>query len=96
MPSYINRTELLNKFNLDCKTAEERYRALAFAPDADVVPVVHGHWIVIDDDYQWDPEQGDEIHVVLECECSECHERTRRDRPNYCDNCGAKMDKEAK
>lgn len=51
-----------------------------------------GRWIVIDDDYEWDDEADDECYVVLECECSVCGERTKKDRPNYCDNCGAKME----
>ena len=51
-----------------------------------------GRWIVIDDDYEWNPDIEDEEYVVLECQCSECGERTKKDRPNYCDNCGAKME----
>ena len=48
------------------------------APVADVVPVVHGHWIE-DGDYQI---------------CSECGEEHCWDeyRAAYCDSCGAKMD----
>lgn len=45
----------------------------------DVAPVVHGRWIVHDDEFG------------LTCECSACHIETMGDG-NYCPNCGAKMD----
>ena len=48
-------------------------------PAADVVPVVHGRWIIHTDE------------LGLTCECSVCHIETMCDR-NYCPNCGAKMD----
>ena len=51
-----------------------------------------GTWIVIDDDYTWDEVIDDEQYVVLECECPFCGERIKKDRPNYCDNCGARME----
>ena len=58
-------------------------------PAADVVPVVHGHWI-------WHEEE-------FEYECSACHCRFDYNHTfeifdhgfqyaNYCPNCGAKMD----
>ena len=46
---------------------------------ADVAPVVHGRWIMHDDEFG------------LTCECSVCHIETMGDG-NYCPNCGAKMD----
>ena len=46
---------------------------------ADVTPVVHGRWIMHDDEFG------------LTCECSACHIETMGDG-NYCPNCGAKMD----
>lgn len=47
-------------------------------PAADVAPVVHGRWIMHDDEFG------------LTCECSVCHIETMGDG-NYCPNCGAKM-----
>lgn len=44
-----------------------------------VAPVVHGRWIMHDDEFG------------LTCECSVCHIETMGDG-NYCPNCGAKMD----
>ena len=49
------------------------------APTIDVAPVVHGRWIMHDDEFG------------LTCECSVCHIETMGDG-NYCPNCGAKMD----
>ena len=46
---------------------------------SDVAPVVHGRWIMHDDEFG------------LTCECSACHIETMGDG-NYCPNCGAKMD----
>lgn len=45
----------------------------------DWAPVVHGRWIMHDDEFG------------LTCECSVCHIETMGDG-NYCPNCGAKMD----
>ena len=46
---------------------------------ADIAPVVHGRWIMHDDEFG------------LTCECSVCHIETMGDG-NYYPNCGAKMD----
>lgn len=54
-------------------------RRLLSIPAADVAPVVHGRWIMHDDEFG------------LTCECSACHIETMGDG-NYCPNCGAKMD----
>ena len=48
-------------------------------PAADVAPVVHGRWIMHDDEFG------------LTCECSVCDIETMGNG-NYCRNCGAKMD----
>jgi hypothetical protein len=61
-------------------------------PTADVVEVVHGEWIIKDDDYDCE----------LMC-CSVCKSEfydgdndTVDCRHNYCPNCGAKMDGDKK
>lgn len=61
-------------------------KAMDTMPAVDTVPVVHGRWIDIDEQsYTW------------KVRCSECgHERsmmsTQGEYPNYCENCGARMD----
>lgn len=45
----------------------------------DVAPVVHGRWIMHDDEFG------------LTCECSACHIETMGDG-KYCPNCGCRMD----
>lgn len=68
----------------------ERARDCVYnAETADVQPVVHGKWI---------------DHMVRDWRCSECGEKIHKvrkvdgycynDKPNYCHNCGAKMDLE--
>lgn len=49
------------------------------APAVDAVEVVHGRWI-------WDKRFADYV-------CSECHNWDLK-TPNYCSNCGARMDGE--
>ena len=59
------------------------------APTIEAEPVRHGRWI---------------DHMVRDWRCSECGERINKvrkvdgycydDKPNYCPNCGCRMDKE--
>ena len=56
------------------------------APTIDAVPVRHGKWIDMDEQsYTW----------KIRCSCCD-HERsmmsTQGEYPNYCENCGARMD----
>lgn len=95
MAKYINREELvewLKRIPLKdlsdgrglCRIImeEDFKRAIRTIPAGtiiDVDPVVHGRWIMHDDEFG------------LTCECSACHIETMGDG-NYCPNCGAKMD----
>lgn len=95
MAKYINREELvewLKRIPLKdlsdglglCRVImeEDFKRAIRTIPAGtiiDVAPVVHGRWIMHDDEFG------------LTCECSACHIETMGDG-NYCPNCGAKMD----
>lgn len=54
-------------------------RVLDITPTADVVPVRHGHWVVIDAE---EPRRYG---------CSAC-KRLSWHMENYCGNCGARMD----
>ena len=60
---------------------EDAADCIRYMDTVDVAPVVHGRWIMHDDEFG------------LTCECSACHIETMGDG-NYCPNCGAKMDGE--
>ena len=96
MAEYIDKTAALsireppksNRYyqtnNLDDAYEQGWDEALSYiekTPTADVAPVVHGRWIMHDDEFG------------LTCECSVCHIETMGEG-NYCPNCGAKMDGE--
>lgn len=87
MAEYIGREALIAEFKR-LKLGENSFIERVFAdgvyaiieqfPAADVAPVVHGRWIMHDDE------------LGLTCECSSCHIETIGDG-NYCPNCGARM-----
>ena len=56
------------------------------APTVDAVPVKHGRWV-----FGVDSETGE--RDLYAWTCSECNEKYPW-QPNYCPNCGAKMDGE--
>lgn len=88
MAEYINREEYCENYCRCSKEFCERQSCPIWkAPAADVEPVRHRHWI--------------EDHDYLKC--PECGVMVKRDFTffdigdwNYCPNCGAKMDLEAK
>lgn len=82
MADYINKQAFL-----DYMKRTDRYFSVKFDienfPVADVVPVVHGQWISKNDHgYEW-------IFVCSNCDYVDGY--PFNDRPNYCPNCGAKM-----
>ena len=70
-------------------TDEEIKMTIDGLPTLDYAPVRHGEWI-------------ESTVCVGFYECSQCRSRKRGNQPffdsvwNYCPNCGAKMDREAK
>lgn len=56
------------------------------APAADVVPVVHGRWIV--------EREKDTFGYIVHLKCSICEKRNSNGTL-YCPNCGARMDLES-
>lgn len=88
MTKYIERETAIAKLTAlevtePSATMIDAKRLLAEMPAADVVPVVHGEWLLRHEGYghYW--------------ECSSCHKNpciyvTKDTR--YCPNCGAKMD----
>ena len=71
---------------------ERDIRLLMEQPAADVVEVKHGEWIGEGDGYS----EGEIVIDVWYCsECGHCIDEGIDDPhilPNYCPNCGAKMD----
>lgn len=83
MSEYIDRQSLINRLN---QSAAEYYswaveRVIELEPAADVAPVRRGYW------------KRDRDNRPT---CSECYEEPYRKSdycpPNYCPNCGAKME----
>lgn len=90
MSRYIDADKLDKEFNeiLDNpkeydKPIHDMLREFYFAPTEDVEPVRHGHWI------------REYIELDGCFKCSECGIRVIG-KPNYCPDCGAKMDEEEK
>lgn len=71
---------------------------IAGMPAADVAPVVHGRWIPSESDFDDDDTLFD-VEEWCDWQCSACREdicyedpMPMKLLPNYCPNCGAKMD----
>lgn len=94
MAEYIEREALVHHFMTKRQyltkdlVMDAAYEVSKF-PAADVAPVVHGRWI------------NEQMIVggfaeTWACDCSVCG-RTQKEplwKPNYCPNCGARMDGE--
>lgn len=86
MAEYIERRAAMREI-AHARTLNSAYLHVATIPAADVVEVVHGKWV---------------DHCVRDWRCSECGEKINKvrnvdgycydDKPNYCPNCGARMD----
>lgn len=88
MAEYIEREDVKSIININFSGL---LLAVDLIPAADVVPVVHGHWIKDNDSFQTD---DDYYCYYFNHICSECGEivNDRYKLPNYCPDCGAKMD----
>lgn len=71
---------------------------IIYEPAADIVPVVHGRWLQFESNFDDDDVLFD-VEDRYEWQCSACHRdifynipMERRWLPNFCPNCGAKMD----
>jgi len=68
------------------ETVQDEY--LQNAPTVDAVEVVHGRWVAV---------PSSDMMTGKAYKCSECNKmRYGSFMPNYCQNCGAKMDGERK
>ena len=77
---------------------EKAAQMLEKLPAADVAPVVHGRWIPSESDFDDDDTLFD-VEEWCDWQCSACREdicyedpMPMKLLPNYCPNCGAKMD----
>ena len=84
MNDYISRKALLDWVHEFYPEDKVFASAIINAPAADVAPVVHSRWEITDIEHAY----GIKCYY-----CPECGEDEWRDNePNYCPNCGAKMD----
>lgn len=89
MAEYIKREDVLREYDKEQRrNGPWRFETLIESiPSADVAPVVHGRWVIVDDGVMI----GDGKHM----ECSFCHTWQKdRIKTNYCHNCGTRMDLE--
>lgn len=84
---YIRRAEALEITTRTCGDYAAAYAEIWKLPAADVAPVVHGKWYLLDD------------CANAGLYCSVCSRRVHREefaykklRSKYCPHCGAKMD----
>ena len=89
MDEYIERKAAIRALLNDIPeqvgySREDAADCIRYMDAADVVPVRHGHWISKNNHgYEW-------IFVCSNCDYVDGY--PFNERPNYCPNCGAKMD----
>lgn len=101
MAEYIEREAAIRIVNGQSSltmTRSSLIDSISNLPAADVVPVVHGRWIPSESDFDDDDTLFD-VEEWCDWQCSACREDICYDDPipiellpNYCPNCGAKMD----
>lgn len=86
MAEYIEREAFKQKYLCCGYLPEMSEKEFDEFPTADVAPVVHGRWIK-------DAFLSDDVNNAEKC--SQCGELIGwfGNLPNYCPNCGAKMDR---
>ena len=89
MAEYIEREAAIKELMNDAPeqvgySREDAADCIRYMDVTDVVPVRHGRWISKNDHgYEW-------VFVCSNCDYVDGY--PFNDRPNYCPNCGAKMD----
>lgn len=77
----LNNPDVKEAFGHDAITI---LAEIEYAPTIDAAPVVHGRWIAV---------PSSDMMTGKAYKCSECNKmRYGSFMPNYCQNCGAKMD----
>ena len=90
MSEYIKKEDVLKEIESTAMWSRpygELYEDVQDMQAADVAPVRHGHWI---------ETYGNDCWYYDCSNCDDGYATTERDnnKPNYCQNCGAKMDLE--
>ena len=89
MPEYIDKQAFLDYMKRTARYFNVKFDIESF-PNADVAPVVHGRWIMVDDSCG---KYACSACREIEQECTEWgaghYNPVNKD---YCPNCGAKMD----
>ena len=87
MAEYIKRTEALDITTRTCGDYAAAWREIRKLPAADVAPVRHGRWVLLDECY------NEGVY------CSACHKKVykkcyanQKIKSKFCPHCGAKMD----
>ena len=90
MAEYIEREGAIKELMNDAPeqvgySREDAADCIRYMDATDVAPVRHGHWISKNHHgYEW---------VFVCSNCDYVNGYPFNDRPNYCPNCGAKMDR---
>ena len=84
--SQITRVKTLERILMMEWCRAEMLKIIDNAPTIDAEPVRHGRW------GETQVIGYDGIHPVYGKPCSKCGYETELYKPNYCPNCGAKMD----
>lgn len=99
MAEYIEREELLKRLHTERnqlllgKTAAIKLEKFVNAlSTADVAPVRHGYWYIIEYEYVNCSECGHMYYTGMESTSQAKQNLLDEEVPNYCPNCGAKMD----
>lgn len=96
MKEYIEREAVFKNFDHGCiynlHSNEKRRELLEKIPIADVAPVVHGEWKMVQGEIG-NPFNNQMVDTIDLFVCSVCGEHFDvSEARNYCPNCGAKMD----
>lgn len=92
MTDYIKREDVDTYFN-NRNAWYNFYETLESIPSADVVEVRHGSWKIIEYEYFTCSECGYDFWNGCDCTAEAKEKLTNGDYPNYCPQCGARMDR---
>ena len=90
MAEYISRADALEITTRTCGDYATAFSEIRKLPAADVAPVVHGEWMLSDDD--WYSLTTIQCSICGEEWCFETDDDVRLLNYKYCPNCGARMD----